>query len=569
MEKKEVKIIGLHINQQFGILQSCKLKFDTKNNLIVVKGNVGSGKSTLQKSLMLGTLGSDTLKDKTLYGKVDQETQLLDGETSVFVGCKSDKKGNLAYVIYTKDPDGKVIKEPVVDGVKLTPATYLKSLQTELTWKMDELTSENTTVQREILLKLYKSELAKLGVVFDKKDPAYLESILGKIDLAENTRSEKEHNRKKVGGFANQLEPLGIFIDQPNTIPVRVDLASLEDEKNKLVYSDSTAQEQKVQKLQELKTQADAVIVEMRDLNLKLGVDNDEIQSEYDDAFMKHQGNKDAFDDVLFKIWNMKNKLLLSGPCHDKIKKLIENNFQNPEPSMSDKHQLIQFDVDGKCVSKSSGWDQEQQGFHLLEKLEKLKSDYIAASKEQVGEDQNKEEKVSEIQLKIDKAKEANMQCDMVDAYIEWSDANNEVLKLKNQYVEMLSSVETGVDGLKICVDREDEKLSIYLTYDGMYDPKYFSNKDKEPRKLSSYSGTQKPMICLLLQNYLLSKKPKAMRYLWIDNVPIDNKTKKLLDDMASSLGMTIIVNITGDFDHSAVADGEILLDGGEIFFNN
>ncbi|MCK4884049.1 MAG: hypothetical protein KAS30_04210, partial [Candidatus Diapherotrites archaeon] len=227
------------------------------------------------------------------------------------------------------------------------------------------------------------------------------------------------------------------------------------------------------------------------------------------------------------------------------------------------------FDVDGKCVSKSSDWNPEHQGFQLLEKLEKLKSDYIAASKEQVGEDPNKEEKISEIQTKIDKAKATNMHCDMVDAYIEWSDANNDVVQLKNQYSEMLASVDTGVDGLNVCVDREDEKLSIYLTYDGSYDSKYFNNPDGEPRKLSSYSGTQKPMICLLLQNYLLSKKPKAMRYLWIDNVPIDNKTKKLLDDMASSLGMTIIVNITGDFDHAAVSDGEILLDGGSIFFNN
>jgi hypothetical protein len=155
----------------------------------------------------------------------------------------------------------------------------------------------------------------------------------------------------------------------------------------------------------------------------------------------------------------------------------------------------------------------------------------------------------------------------MVDSYIEWHDANEAVLKLKKQYAEMLSSVDTGVEGLKIFVDREDEKLSVYLTYDGSYDSKYFNNEKGEARKLSSYSGTQKPMICLLLQNYLLSKKPKAMRYLWIDNVPIDNKTKTLLDKMGKELDMTIIVNITGDFDHAAVSDGEILLDGGEIFF--
>ena len=109
--------------------------------------------------------------------------------------------------------------------------------------------------------------------------------------------------------------------------------------------------------------------------------------------------------------------------------------------------------------------------------------------------------------------------------------------------------------------------MDIYLSYDGTYDPVYFGNKDKKQRKLSSYSGTQKPMICLLLQSYLLSKKEKALRYLWIDNVPIDNKTKILLNEMGEKLDVTIMVNITGDFSKETLENGDILLDGGEIFF--
>ena len=49
---KEVKIIGLKLNQKMGILQSCALQFDPNNKLIAIKGEVGSGKTTLQKSLM-------------------------------------------------------------------------------------------------------------------------------------------------------------------------------------------------------------------------------------------------------------------------------------------------------------------------------------------------------------------------------------------------------------------------------------------------------------------------------------------------------------------------------------
>ena len=57
------------------------------------------------------------------------------------------------------------------------------------------------------------------------------------------------------------------------------------------------------------------------------------------------------------------------------------------------------------------------------------------------------------------------------------------------------------------------------------------------------------------------------MRYLWIDNVPIDKKTKTLLDKMGKDLNLTIIVNITGDFSKNSLENGEILIEGGEVFF--
>lgn len=73
-------------------------------------------------------------------------------------------------------------------------------------------------------------------------------------------------------------------------------------------------------------------------------------------------------------------------------------------------------------------------------------------------------------------------------------------------------------------------------------------------------------MICLLIQKHLLSKKEKCLPYLWIDQVPIDNKTKALLDRMSEELGLWLFVNWTGDFDKSLLKDGEILIENGEIF---
>lgn len=91
--------------------------------------------------------------------------------------------------------------------------------------------SENPTVQKKLLLEIFKSQLAGLGVVFDKKDDKWNDSILGRIEAAESKRSEAEFLRKQVGGFLNQLEPLGIDPENPDTHPVYKDLTTLEEEK--------------------------------------------------------------------------------------------------------------------------------------------------------------------------------------------------------------------------------------------------------------------------------------------------------------------------------------------------
>jgi len=72
----------------------------------------------------------------------------------------------------------------------------------------------------------------------------------------------------------------------------------------------------------------------------------------------------------------------------------------------------------------------------------------------------------------------------------------------------------------------------------------------------------------LLIQKYLLDQKPKALRYMYIDNIPMDKKTIKLLENMSNELNLSIILNITGDFAADEIQKGEFLIDGGEVFFN-
>lgn len=572
MEKqKEVKIIGLTINQQLGILQSCRLAFDPKNKLIAIKGEVGAGKTTIQKAISLGTQGADTLKDdKQLYGNIDEEVQLLDGEHKIFVGLKSIEGGSLDYVIYTKDENGKKKKNPEIDGEKITPSSYLKSLQTALTWRMDELMSENPTVQKKLLLEIFKSQLAGLGVVFDKKDDKWNDSILGKIEAAEVERTEADFLRKQLGGFLNQLSPLGIDPENTDTYPHYTDLKVLEGKKTTLTYKINNVDEVRKGELEKLKNSADSIVNDIKEENRNIKERNKIKEEAFKGLQDQHEQNLATKAGIRTDLKTLEDAKCLKVGGYEMLMNSLDSQFTPETPMCQPLEVEVEFDEEtGNITSKTKDFKEGSEIYILLGSLDLIRKEYSNKANEPKGSTREYEDELKELTGSIDIVDENNKRRKMLDSFLNWQELNNKVIDLRNEYANMLSGINTGVEGFKICIDKdESSKLDIYLKYNGSYDPEYFGNKEKEFRKLSSYSGTQKPLICLLLQNFLLSSKPKAMRYLWIDDVPIDNKTKSLLERMGEELGVTIIVNITGDFEKSQLQDGELLIEGGEVFFN-
>jgi len=553
MKQKEVKITGLILNKQLGIIEAKKLTFDKDNKLIVFKGGVGDGKTTLQKGLQLATQGSKTFVDNQLYGDIDLQAQLTDGDIDLFVNCKSKGK-KLETTLFTKDLNGKKITNPVIDGVKATAAKYLEYLQTELTWNMDKLVSENPTTQKNILLKLYHSQLAKTGVIFDKKHPDYNSSILGLIDIAVKNRDEKDYFRKTKGGIADDLKAQGFDPDRPDTCPDSIDISTIELEikeleKQKTILESEPEAKKNIQ-LAEIKTKAANVTNECLTYNSKLEKEffkKTEIYNEYLAEISVINDNLNQLEIIL--------KNLGLSVHFENLEKDVEYSIEIKEPELPNYIKIENGQVQGTKMVK----DHE-----LVTKIVALRKQYSEISLAPISIDTS--EITKEIELKETKklqAKETNKIVDAIDSFHQWRAANDEVFKLKNQYIKLLAKVDTGVEGLQI-IPKDDE---IYIMYDGSYDTKYFNNPNKEMRKLSSYSGTQKPVICLLIQNFLLSKKDKAMRYMYIDNVPIDNKTRLLLENMTEELNLHIFLNITGDFEQSNLKSGEILIKGGEVLF--
>lgn len=549
--QKQVKIVGLSVAKSFGGLKAVELAFDDKNRLTVIKGEVGSGKTTLNRAMRLTTQGSGVLTDKNLYGDIDITTQLSDGDMSIFVGCRTNKTGSLDYFLYGIDADGNKVKDVVLDGQRATPAGYLKSLQTALTWRLDELTSENPTTQRNILLELYRKELEDKGVIYDKNHPKYTESIIHQIEIAKNHRSHMDMKRKEVGGIADDMTKKGIvFTDRK----IKKDIDTLQKTVNtieaKITLSKTNLEQTRKNDLNELQLQGLKVVDEIKEINnnnIKINnisrVKIDKI-SKIKDLFLELFDNeKEAQDNI-------------SSFC-----RLI------PDPENLILLDEVEFNSKGKIASKPKEFEKKSVFYKLLKSYKAIQEKYSELKELPLEVDNG--DLITELnssKKQLEDAVSFNKEVTAINSFFDWSEANEAVNEIKKDYYLKLTEINTGVKGLFICTDEHQaEDENIYLMYNGSYDTKYFNNKNKELRKLSAYSGTQKPMICLLVQNYLLSKKNKTLPYLWIDDVPIDAKTRELLEKMAKELDLWLFVNWTGDFKASKLKNGEILLENGEI----
>lgn len=544
--RKEVKIIGLSVKENFGMLKATELAFNQDMHLTTIKGEVGSGKTTLNKAMRLTTQGSATLEDSKLYGEnVNLEAQLTDGDHNIFIGCKSNSKGGLDYVLYEYDANGKKVLNPVIDGVKATPATYLKQLSTALTWRLNELTSENPVTQRNILLELYEKELEQQGVVFDKKSPRYVGGIIDQIEKAKNNRNLLDAKRKEVGGIQSDLLNRGIDVEADYQLK---DIDAIKEQITTLkvkIESKST----------NVKTERESELNALRLRGMELANELKLRNNEFINHNVKIDETLSKIESSIKSAYSILNWFI----PENKILEFIKDNH----PEVGYKVQELEFNERGSIISEPNFEDETIND--LLKQYRQVGIDYSELSQKPIDEvDVSKEtEQLSEAERQLKSAESYNKDAKAVIAFKDWQKSDQQVKDLQKDYYLKLTEIETGVIGLKIVPEDND----IFLMYNGEYDPEYFHNENKELRKLSAYSDTQKPMICLLIQNYLLSKKGKKLPYLWIDQVPIDKKTKALLDKMSEELGLYLFVNWTGDFNADELQEGEILIENGEVFF--
>jgi hypothetical protein len=532
-----MKLVSLTLNADFGVLKAQEAKFvENPDGLIEIKAGVGQGKTTLKQAGELAISAGNTQKlpfDTEKFKNVDVEIELSSG---IFMRTYSDKKGDLKSVAYRKLDDGKIDKDPVINGKKLTPAVLRDLIRTELTFGIDDFLSENPRTHMDFMMGIYSHKLKDLGVVFDKKSPAYENSICWKLEQAKMDRQNKHFARRAINGFKEALIEEGY--DEEN-IPKKLDLEAMEAKKTMFVAEKTKAIQDKIDSIKEKAADQKAVIKSYNDgLQQKEEIRANKLKELKANIEIVERAQLILqMDNVQF--WLNENKKLAEKPLQP-FQKVPVNESGAPTPESFNESYSVEVDA-------------------AIKELLKLGSE-IKPLLAQKDETINTEE----LDLEISIAKANNEIIKRWNAFFDWQESDANVKKLWKEYQSKFAQIDLGVPGLSIQVVGDEESSSIRTHYNGQHNPEFFGNKNKEDRLLTQYSATQRPVIAILMQIYLLSQKDDGLKMMWIE-CPIDKKTRDLLIDIQKKYDLTIIVGVTGDFTQEGLTPGQFLIENGEL----
>ena len=152
----------------------------------------------------------------------------------------------------------------------------------------------------------------------------------------------------------------------------------------------------------------------------------------------------------------------------------------------------------------------------------------------------------------------------------EWMESKSKYEALLDDLRKAYEKIETGVEGLKLVPNVTNTITEIWLKYNGAFDPEFFGNPEKETRFLFDYSASQRGVLGVILQASRLDEKPKALRLAILDDVPMTQKGIDVLLRICEERNIQLITSKTDDrYDKESLTDNEIVIEGGEVFFNN
>lgn len=562
------KLVGITLNSKFGILEAQECRFETTpDKLVTIKAGVGSGKTSLGKAINIGlSAGSERELpvDMKAYELADIDEEISYGETPVFMHT-SYKDGKLSSYLYIKDESGKQCKNPVINGKRMTPAVLRDEIKTELTFGVQDFISDDPRRQMDWMMNTYKEKLREKGVVFDKKSPNYQGSILYQLDQAKLDRSQKFEKVRMLNAFKVSMESEGL---REENIPDNIDISAIEKERdtfNENFYNEVAKFDAK---LNEIKISSSKAISAMDAYNSSL---EDKKKSEDEKNKLSVEAlNRELSDkrNARTEIKSHIDFLLSKGAPVTEINKWFDSLEKIEDNKVFVPYVIHPIPQDcGKYVN--DGYDYGETIKNAFESLGNNRKSYVDINSKK-EEFQNHKPADTFLQ-KIDEAKSTNKIAARWAAWFDHQASDKLVKDLFSEYRKIFTSIDLGVEGLRIDIIGNEDDMNMRTVYNGIHNSKLFGNESGEYRAISSYSETQKNILSILMQIHLLDEKKKngndALRFLFIE-APMDTKTRDMLIEYQQKYDLQLLCTMTCDVDMNTLKDGEIAIENGYLISN-
>jgi len=587
MEQQQVHILGLRA-QGYKSIQAVTLQPDIfAGKLVKVVGEIGNGKSSLLELLQIALSGSDAIakKDALKTGFLS-EVQILDGEHKLFMGVRvrdierGESKGQPKFetFLFEKDKDGKPYT-PVIDGRKATASDYMEMLHTDITFNMPVLFTNNQTEHRKLLEKLFESELQKLGV----------EEVVKRIDEAkkrqDNTRAICEAN----GAFKSTFEEEGWTTETLATLQkvdiesVRQSITDKEIEKDRIIRDSENGKqlaEQKAQNerdilLRGIQDKVQAVTEQIRELNEKKVAAYVKLKDVSDKWQRSFSSIVESFVVVTeqiekFPIESVAKNAISQITSGQKSKQILALGAEPPVPEEPRTILII-----NGVPKLSEIYDPEykpltEQRLSLLDKYIELQAKPLPAITTEAISTEAIDTKIIELKTRRDSADKNNQLVARFGYWNTWIEAKGMYEKEIDVLRKLYGKVNTGVNGLIISPELTDAgRIQIWLKYNGAYDAEFFGNTVAENRYLFEYSAFQRSIIGLLLQASRLDMKDKVLRMAFVDDISVTKKSIEMIERVCGEFDLKLWTSYAkDDYDLENIPEGEIVVEGGSIFFN-
>ena len=567
MEQKQVNLIGLRVKNN-GIIQAAELTPDLlQKRLVLVTGNIGNGKSSLLNAAKIATSGTDAIKKSdVLPDGFISEALLLDGEVPIYIGVKTgtyqrgEKAGEtkLETYLYTKDANEKRV-QPVIDGVAWTAAQYWKALTTELTYALNDLFSENQTTHRKLIEKLFKPELDKLNA----------NDVVERINKAREVRDRSRALCQANGAYMERFEAEGwkeLALEKLQKVDIQGlndKLRDAEIERDRILNASEAEWQLICAKMDaERNTQLQKIKDEGTAIRNKIHAAETAIEAEYFQNVQRYNTNIETRDHIvaIYAKLTLDIQMFTEGSGEtEKMLEILQGIYES---------KMFDFQALREPVKQSIPQDLTDSLNAKLKEYETLQNTPINYPKKGVGDTREVDARISSLKKELVSAENNNRIFDRYQMWRQWIEDKGLYEKEVDALRKLYASIDTGVEGMKIVPrDTESGKVEVWVMYDGTYAPEYFGNPNKQQRFMFDYSSFQRTIIGLLLQAARLNLKSKALRIAFIDDVAFTSKDVSVLADIAEQLNLKLITAWTHEADRENLIDGQVLVEGGEVFF--